>query len=92
MIRADRTWLTPQETQPGPSPWMVCARPSCGLVFRRLSFIAIEEPAQCPMCGDVVSTRTRGRRLTRLLRRALVASARQAWRHVAPAIAERRAA
>lgn len=72
-MRADRTWLTPDETQPGPSPWTVCTRPSCGLVFRRLSFVAPQEPTRCPMCGDVVSVRSRGRRLTRLLRRAQIA-------------------
>jgi len=92
MIRGDRWWHEPGETAPGPSPWHVCARPSCGLVWRSLRFIDLVEPAHCPMCGDR-DLQAHGRRLSRLTARALRVAA--AWEQVmtaAPVTTRRRAA
>ncbi len=56
---------------PGPSPWVKCSRPSCGLLYRTVLHCRMVTPA-CPMCSQPYIPSAHGPRLTQAQREAIV--------------------
>ena len=52
---------------PGPSPWTVCSRPSCRLMYRTLACTRVVTPP-CPMCGQPFIPAGHGPALTKAQR------------------------